>query len=472
MRSAHTVAQVRDAEAVVFDALVAEGLPEEALMRRAAVGLAHAVVDFLGAAYGRRVLVLAGSGNNGGDALWAGALLAQRGAAVQAVLLDADRAHPAGLSAFTTAGGRVVEVGESTRPHVLLDGIVGIGARGGIRPDAVAALKAHPGVSVVSVDIPSGVDVDTGEILGEHVRADLTVTFGTHKICHLIDPAAAAAGALHLVDIGLELPRAPVEALGAREVEEMLPHPDPAAQKYTRGVVGVRAGSQQYPGAAVLATAGAAIGFAGMVRYAGDAASAVLAVHPDVVVGPGRVQAWVVGSGGGERAGEDLGAALADGVPLVVDADALSHLPERIRSIGPATVLTPHAGELARLLGVARADVEERPLEHVRHAAQRYGCVVLLKGRRTLVSEPGGRVRVNLTGVPWLATAGAGDVLAGLIGALLAAGLAPLDAASVGAWLHGAAATWASSRSGGPIRAGDLPDGVRAVVAGLVQPTS
>ena len=150
--------------------------------------------------------------------------------------------------------------------------------------------------------------------------------------------------------------------------------------------------------------------------------------HPEVV-GAGRVQAWAVGSGGGAGAGDALAAALADGVPLVVDADALAHV---TGPLGVPAVLTPHAGELAAMTGADRADIEARGLSHARAAAERYDAVVLLKGRHTLVAAPGGAVRVTTTGVPWLATAGAGDVLTGLVGALLAAGLTPYDAASVG----------------------------------------
>jgi hydroxyethylthiazole kinase-like uncharacterized protein yjeF len=175
------------------------------------------------------------------------------------------------------------------------------------------------------------------------------------------------------------------------------------------------------------------------------------------------VQAWVVGSGTAADGKEHLASALDDAVPVVIDADALQHLPTPLPV--PA-VLTPHAGELAAITGVERADVEARPLFHARAAAERYGSVVLLKGRRTLVAGPDG-VRATTTGVPWLATAGAGDVLAGLIGSLLAAGLTPYDAASVGSWLHGAAATLAAH--GGPITAGDvaraLPETVRQVLA-------
>src|SRR5262249_11399414 len=151
-----------------------------------------------------------------------------------------------------------------------------------------------------------GVDVDTGRLDGSHVTADVTVTFGTHKICHLVEPAASACGVVQLVDIGLDLPDAEVSAFQSDDIANLLPVPPAEAQKYTRGVVGVRAGSARYPGAGVLSTSGAACGLAGMVRYAGGAPDAVRAARPDVVVGEGRVQAWVVGSGGDTDAAEAL----------------------------------------------------------------------------------------------------------------------------------------------------------------------
>ncbi|KAB2809587.1 NAD(P)H-hydrate dehydratase [Pimelobacter simplex] len=457
MLRAHTVEQVRTAEA----ALLAR-LPEGALMQRAAAGLAYAVLDLLGGGYGRRVLLLVGSGDNGGDALYAGALLARRGVQVEAWLLSSS-AHEGGVAALRGAGGRIGTPGPTGRLDVVVDGIVGIGGRPGLRPDAVAALAHVAGVPVVAVDTPSGVDVDTGEISGPHVTADLTVTFGTHKVCHLVDPAAQACGALQLVDIGLDLPEAPVEALQAADVAALLPRPAADAHKYTRGVVGVRSGSAAYPGAALLSVAGAACGLAGMVRYDGDPAALdlVRAAHPEVV-GPGRVQAWVVGSGSDDGAEDALRAAVADGVPIVVDADALAFA--RLTRGRPA-VLTPHAGELARLLGVERADVEARWLEHARRAAREHDAVVLLKGRHTVVARPDGRARVTTTGTPWLATAGAGDVLGGLVGALLAAGLDPFDAAAAGSWLHGAAATLAAQD--GPIVASDVAAALPRLLATL-----
>ncbi|HEX4977899.1 MAG TPA: NAD(P)H-hydrate dehydratase [Nocardioides sp.] len=459
MRSAHTVEQVRAAE----EALMAT-LPDGALMQRAARGLAHAVADLLGEVYGARVHLLVGSGANGGDALHAGAHLARRGAAVTAELLSPGRTHAEGLAAFRSAGGRVVDGAPRRRPDVVVDGIVGIGGSGGLRPEAAAAVAALGDVPVVAVDIPSGVGVDDGTLDGPHVRATVTVTFGTHKVAHLVEPAAQACGAVHLVDIGLDLPPAHVTALQAEDVAALLPVPEPTAHKYTRGVVGVRAGSAQYTGAAVLCVAGASCGLVGMVRYAGAAEDQVRTAHPEVVVGEGRVQAWVVGSGGGDDAAVALSAALEDGVPLVVDADALASV---TGPLGVPALLTPHAGELARMLGTGRENVEAEQLRHAREAADRFGAVVLLKGRHTLVAAPDGRVRVTTVGPPWLATAGAGDVLAGLCGALLAAGLDPFDAGSAGSWLHGTAAVLASA--GGPLRAPDvaaaLPEACRLLLS-------
>ena len=450
MRHAHTVDQVRSAEQELMSRL-----PPGTLMQRAAAGLAQAVVDLLGRAYGTRALLLVGSGDNGGDALWAGAMLARRGVGVQAVLLSPDKTHATGLAALRGAGGRVVTVAEAARPDVVVDGIVGIGGRGGLRDDAQAASTAFPGVPVVAVDVPSGVDVDTGRLEGAHVDATVTVTFGTHKIAHLVDPAALACGAVHLVDIGLEPPAAAVSALQLDDVVALLPRPAPAAQKYTRGVVGVRAGSERYPGAGVLCVSGAGCGLVGMVRYLGGGADLVRAAHPEVVVGEGRVQAWVVGSGGGDDAREALEASVSDGVPVVVDADGLSHVKG---PVGVPALLTPHAGELARMLDVEREEVEADQLAFARRAATTYDAVVLLKGRHTLVATPDGDVRVTTVGPSWLATAGAGDVLSGICGALLAAGLDPYDAGSVGSWLHGAAAVVAGD--GGPVTA---PDVARAV---------
>ncbi|MER0241104.1 NAD(P)H-hydrate dehydratase, partial [Streptomyces sp. HSW2009] len=353
-------------------------------------------------------------------------------------------------------------------------------------------------------DLPSGVDADTGEVHGEAVRATLTVTFGAYKPGLLIDPAAEHAGALHLVDIGLGpwLPPVPdVEALHHADVAAVLPRPSAESDKYRRGVVGVVAGSARYPGAAVLAVAGALRGGAGAVRYVGPAAAAVIARFPETLVtaGPpgkaGRVQAWVVGPGLGDdaRARQALAQVLASDVPVLVDADALRLLPpEGVRGRPAPTLLTPHAGEAAALLGRPRAEVEAGRLAAVRALAARTGATVLLKGSTTLIATPdavrgaalGGAapdgaatdgaatdgvapgpypVRVNPTGTGWLATAGSGDVLSGLTGALLATGLPAPIAAAAGAYLHGLAARHAATtpgHPGAPVTAFEVAEGL------------
>ncbi len=200
-----------------------------------------------------------------------------------------------------------------------------------------------------------------------------------------------------------------------------------------------------------------------MVRYDGDAADAVRARHPGVVAAEGRVQAWVVGSGTAARAAAALEHSLADEVPVVVDADALRHVAP---GHGRQLVLTPHAGELAEMLGVDRTEVEAHQLEHARRAAGEYDAVVLLKGRHSVTVSPDGRAAVTTSGNPWLAVAGSGDVLAGVVGSLLAAGLAPFEAASVGSWLHGAAATLAGRD--GPVTPEGVADAVPEVVRALL----
>ena len=435
-------------------------------MQRAAAGLAAVCAGLLGRVYGARVTLLVGPGNNGGDALFAGARLAGRGARVGAVLVSG-AAHDAGLAALRRAGGTVVD-GVPDDVDLVVDGILGIGGRGGLRDRAAGTVADLPAGSwVVAVDVPSGVDASTGEVTGAAVRADVTVTFGALKPGLLVDPGAGHAGVVELVDIGLEMPSVGVEVLQADDVARLLPRRDRTSDKYRRGVVGVAAGSEQYPGAAVLCVGGAVRGGAGMVRYVGpgEPTALVRARWPEAVVGEGRVQAWAVGSGGGGDAGRRLGQAAEDGVPLVVDADALTAFAEH-RDHAVAALLTPHAGELARLVGADRDDVEARRLHHATSAARELGAVVLLKGSTTVVAAPDGRVRVNPTGTPALATAGSGDVLAGLCGALLAGGLDPLDAGSVGAWLHGLAGRLASA-GGRPVRASDVVEALPQAVASL-----
>ncbi|WTP58020.1 NAD(P)H-hydrate dehydratase [Streptomyces phaeochromogenes] len=469
MRIAYTVETVRAAERELMGRL-----PEGALMQRAAAGLAAACAELLGRVYGSRVVLLVGSGDNGGDALYAGARLRRRGAGVTAVLLAPERTHTGGLDALRRAGGTIVPGSDAAaepirRADLVVDGIVGIGGKGGLRPDAapLADLARESRAAVVAVDLPSGVEADTGEVRGAAVRADLTVTFGTHKPGLLVDPAKEYAGSVRLVDIGLSLPdEAELEALQHADVAALLPVPGAESDKYRRGVVGIVAGSARYPGAAVLAVAGALRGGAGAVRYVGPAGDAVIARFPETLVSAGsperagRVQAWVAGPGVGDDA-DSVAAVLRADVPVLVDADGL-RLAERdvVRARTAPTLLTPHAGEAAALLGVSRDEVEGARLTSVRELAAAYGATVLLKGSTTLVAEPGGgAVRVNPTGTAWLATAGSGDVLSGLTGSLLAAGLGARDAGSVGAYLHGLAGRFAAD--GAPVGAYDVADAVR-----------
>ncbi|MET9603835.1 NAD(P)H-hydrate dehydratase [Streptomyces sp. NPDC006512] len=469
MRTAYSVETVRAAERELM-----ARLPEGTLMARAAAGLAAVCAGLLtrrrGRVYGARVVLLVGPGDNGGDALYAGARLARRGAGVTAVPMDPERVHPGGLAALTAAGGRLAE-SVPARADLVVDGLLGIGGRGGLRPAAAALAERVPeGAVVVAADLPSGVDADTGETAGPAVTAGVTVTFGAYKPGLLIDPGASKAGAVRFVDIGLELPAPDLEALQHADVARLLPAPTASSDKYRRGVVGIVAGSDRYPGAAVLAVAGALRGGAGAVRYVGPraVAEAVLARYPETLIGRGRVQAWVVGPGIGDGRADEVAEALADGdVPVLVDADGLRGLDGAVvRGRRAATLLTPHAGEAAALLGVDRPSVEAGRLAAVRDLAGRYGAAVLLKGSTTLVAAAGAPVRVNPTGTPWLATAGSGDVLSGLAGSLLAAGLGGVDAGSAAAYLHGLAGRRAAA--GAPVTAhevaGALPDAWRDVL--------
>ncbi|MFH8488060.1 NAD(P)H-hydrate dehydratase [Streptomyces longisporoflavus] len=477
MRTAFSVETVRAAELELM-----ARVPEGALMQRAAAGLAVVCAEVLGKVYGSRVVLLVGSGDNGGDALYAGVRLARRGAGVFAVLLSPERVHAGGLAAFRGAGGRVVGIEGAEdvlrRADLVVDGIVGIGGKGGLRESAAQLVGAvrESGVPVVAVDLPSGVDADSGEVAGEAVRADVTVTFGAYKPGLLIDPGREYAGVVRFVDIGLGgVPgggdgsgEGAVEALQYADVASLLPLPTGESDKYRRGVVGIVAGSGRYPGAAVLCVAGALRGGAGAVRYVGHAADAVIARFPETLVsaGPpskaGRVQAWVVGPGLGDDS-ERLEDVVGADVPVLIDADGLRLADEAaVRGRSAPTLLTPHAGEAAALLGVAREEVERGRLAAVRELAGRYRATVLLKGSTTLVAAAGGggAVRVNPTGTPWLATAGSGDVLSGLAGALLAAGLGAGDAGAVGAYLHGLAARHAAD--GAPVGAHDVAAAIPA----------
>ncbi len=531
MIEAWSAADVRAAEKPLLDA----GLP---LMERAAFALAAVVRRDLarrhavagpdgelrdGSVHGARVALLVGPGNNGGDALHAGAFLARRGLAVAAYLAS-DRVHDGGLAALRRAGGSAVRLDPDgvtvadaaaavARADVVVDGLLGIGATGALRGVAAelvtALLDVLPGAGdparpwVVAVDVPSGIGVDDGTLPGPVLPADRTVTFGAAKPGLLLPPATHVAGSGAVIDIGLTLPPAPPEGadtavpavarLEDADVAAAWVVPTPSDHKYTRGVVGIVAGTETYPGAAVLAASAAVRAGAGMVRYLGPdpVAGAVLAARPEVVTVDGWVQSWVLGpglptTGDGVEQRDRARAALAVAsgrvrgtqtpVPVVVDAGALGLLDHPCPGW---VVLTPHAGELAALLAsrgerVDRAAVEAEPLRWAQRAQRLTGATVLLKGGATVVVGPGRTVYVQSGAPAWAATAGSGDVLAGLLGAMLAARSAEVvahperaaEVAAAAALLHGRAVERANP--GGPVAALDVAGAVGRVVAELL----
>jgi ADP-dependent NAD(P)H-hydrate dehydratase / NAD(P)H-hydrate epimerase len=473
MRHYYSADAIREAEAPLL-----ARLPDGALMRRAAYGLATAIIAELtartGGVAGRRVCAVVGSGDNGGDALWAATFLCRRGAGADAILLKPERTHQKGLAAFRKAGGRIVEK-VSTGTDLVIDGVVGISGSGPLRPNAAEVFKTVDAnaIPVVAVDIPSGVDVATGAVTGPAVHAALTVTFGGLKPVH----ALGDCGRVRLIDIGLDLLETDVVGFEASDVAARWPLPGPHDDKYTQGVTGVMAGSSTYPGAAVLCTGAAVAATSGMVRYAGSAHSEVLAHWPEVIASPtpasaGRVQAWVVGPGLGtdETGAAALWFALGTDLPVLIDADALTILaahPDMVSGRSAPTLLTPHAGEFARLAG---APPGEDRIGATRKLADALGVTVLLKGNVTVVAEPGGRVYLNPAGQSWAATAGSGDVLSGMIGALLAAGLPTAEAAAAAAFVHARAAALSAADPGpadAPTSASRIVPHIRAALASL-----
>jgi hydroxyethylthiazole kinase-like uncharacterized protein yjeF len=374
----------------------------------------------------------------------------------------------------------VVPLAEAGPSDLIVDGLVGIGAHGPLRAPLLPLVEHanSAGVPVLAVDLPSGVDPDTGAASGPAIRATATACMGGHKPGLLVGAGRAHAGAVRLVPLGLRLPEPDCLVLERADLAGIIRRPGPSDDKYTRGVVGVAAGSAAYPGAAQLCVGSARLAGVGAVRFAGQAANEVVRRFPEVLVTDtvaeaGRVQAWTVGPGLGD--GPDARAALqqvlASDVPVVVDADGLNLLAgsDELRATlagrSAPSVLTPHDREFERLFGAVGAD----RIGAARRAAAELGVVVLLKGYVTVVADPSGRCYLNPTGAPELATAGSGDVLAGLTGSLLATGVEPAVAAASAAWLHGRAAERAAAN--GPVVAGDLIPALRAELSRLARST-
>lgn len=468
-------------------AAIGSGIPALTLMENAARGVVEAIKS--GFPGWRRSVVVCGPGNNGGDGLAVARLLAARGHAVRvftlrdpeayrgAAAVNAKRAEKAGIALEPLAKGRgLATLAKAAREaDGIVDALFGTGldrALAGLAARVVRAMNAA-GRPIVAVDVPSGSSSDVAELREPSVAAAVTVAFAAPRVCHAFPPARRRCGRIVVRDIGI--PRRML-AGGAHRlflatadtVRDLLPPRDPGGHKGDFGRVAVVAGSRGKAGAAVLAARGALRGGAGTVTVFCPASveAVVVTALPEAMTEalPERdgalaaeagaqlvarlegFDAAVVGPGLGTAAGTVAAVhALLAGrrLPVVLDADGLNafarRLPRLARRRGP-TLLTPHPGEAARLLGVSSEDVERDRPRAARSLARRSRCVVLLKGEASLLARPDGRVVVNPTGTPLLATAGSGDVLAGLAAALVAGGLPVADAAVAGAWLHGAAA--------------------------------
>ena len=461
------------------------GIPGGVLMERAGAAMAEEILHRYPA---HRTVVVCGGGNNGGDGFVIARELHRAGAGVSVVATkDEYSGDPAtNLEAVRNLGVDVHGPGMLGEllgaAGLVVDALLGTGFSGEVREREAALIRQlnDAGKTTVAVDVPSGVDGSTGEVAGEAVRADLTVCAHAAKVGCVISPGREHAGETVVVEIGIP-PEADVEpslSWTDRDVlRGLVPRTREPAHKYSAGAVMVVAGSRGMTGAAVMSVRGAeraGCGITFLATSAGAAPAVDIALTETIVYGvregesggmdagaaeeildrSGRATALVVGPGiGSGEEGRALVERLLAGtdLPVLLDADAVTALAGTealTRRVAP-TVVTPHAGELGRLLGSGAAEVSARRLASAREAAQDNGCCVLLKGSDTLVVE-GGRAAVNSTGGVALATAGTGDVLSGVIGALLSRGMEPFEAARAGAWVHGRAAELWLEETGWP----------------------
>ena len=494
------------------------GIPSTELMDRAGRAVGRTAATVMGGVYGRRVTVVCGKGNNAGDGFVAAGYLARRGAACNVVLLaDPGDLKGDALNAYRQIGGSGAGAcpfdpgnleRELDRSDLAVDAMVGTGFSGSLRGPMAEAAKALNGCStpVLAVDIPSGVDGETGQVAGEAVRATTTVTLAALKTGLLLQPGAQHAGDVVVADIGIpeELIEAELSLVGASDLGSVLPARLVTAHKRSVGKVLVVAGSVSMAGAVALTAGGALRAGAGLVRMAVPQAirpqvgplviEALTAGMPDTPKGAfslegvpnvldlaEQMQVVALGPGIGKDA-ETMSfvKAVLGGTDrtVVLDADAISAFQgdaEGLRRTRSApTILTPHAGELGRLLGRTPGEIDSARIPAAREAADRTGAVVLLKGFRTVVARPDGRAVLVDAGGPVLATGGSGDVLTGVIAAL-AAVTDPFTAAWAGACLHGLAgetlAEWMGDRG---VLAGDLlralPLVIRQATLGLPSP--
>jgi hydroxyethylthiazole kinase-like uncharacterized protein yjeF len=444
---------MRAAEAARIDA----GTPVEELMERAGTAAAEAIGRFAGA---QPTLVLCGPGNNGGDGYVIARVLRERGFDVRVAALGEPKS-PAARQARERWTGAVESLDGAAGSPLVVDALFGTGlSRGLVEAASDALRRLADGAHIrVAVDLPSGVATDDGGILSPVPYFDLTVTFATLKPSHLLQPAARHMGRLVIADIGIEA-QSDLTEIGWPH----LPGPGPDDHKYSRGYVAVLAGDM--PGAAALTASAALRAGAGYVRLG---AQALLPNVPKAVVQCGdgdallddkRIGAVAVGPGLGRgEAGEArLVRLLGCEHPLVLDADALVLLAGRLPLLaGCDAILTPHNGEFERLFGAS----EVSKVERTRQAAAQAGAVVVFKGADTVIAAPDGRAAIAPESTPWLATAGTGDVLTGIIAAMRARGLAAFEAACAGVWIHGQAAR----AVGAGLIADDLVEALPAVLA-------
>ena len=428
-----TAEAMRAAEQRAIDA----GTSVETLMERAVAALAEAAYRYVGKI---PALVLCGPGNNGGDGYVAARHLAQRGAQVRIAALDEPKS-PAARRARTQWTGDVEPLDETTaRAPLLIDALFGTGLKRGLEDVAQEQLSRLAAAARVTVacDLPSGVESDSGLELSPVPSFDLTVTFAALKPAHRLSPSMHKCGRLVLGDIGISAESDWFE-IGAPH----LPPLDPAAHKYTRGLVHALAGKM--PGAIALAASAAARSGAGYVRVSTsrviEGLPASIVQTDTAEVNDDRIGCLLVGPGMGDVP-QVLTLALTSRAPKVIDADAITHLGEAERLRGHDAILTPHEGEFERLFGKLPCAKSDRALE----AARRSGAVIVYKGPDTLVASPDGRLGFAPPAPAWLASAGTGDVLAGMIAAMRARGLDGFDAACAAVWLHGRAAEIAGSR--------------------------
>ncbi len=471
---------------------IAGGVPGVDLMERAGLAVAHAAAGYLGGA--PRVVVLAGPGNNGGDGFVAARILEARGLPVRVLLLG-DRGALRGDAALAAArwNGPVEPASAAgiAEADILIDALFGAGLSRDISGSAAELIRTvnASDAYVVSVDLPSGIDGATGRVRGAAIRADESVTFFRRKPGHVLYPGRAYCGRVTVHDIGI--PERVIEAIQPAAAVNTIdlwgsrfPIPQTEGHKYTRGHAVIVSGSLPMTGAARLAARGALRAGAGLVTLATprDAvavnAAANLAIMVRQVDDPvalsgvlsnSRIKALVVGPGGGTGpAMRDMVlAALKAGCGIVLDADALTsfegHADElfsSIKSNGREVVLTPHLGEFFKLFSIAPETIDqEGKIECARRASVRSGAVVVLKGPDTVVASPDGRIAVAVNAPPWLATAGSGDVLAGIAGGLLGQGMPGFEAACAAVWLHGEA----GQEVGPGLIAEDLPEALPAV---------